>query len=351
MSGEPTLKRGHNNPHEWVVYAQQLLNHALGGGMHLDVPENGVFDQAFEQEVVAFQSQHGLGHDGSIGPGTWAALHKAVDARQKAASAASAEEDDQLQSAPREVHSAPGHKDDEAFHERKDAHGNTVRVYDMDAEDISGSKNRTYTWNQAVAAMTALAVKNTEMQIPYVLVAVQEFQTSSMAQIDQFAQAARQFLDQSHVSFPWDLLVDGLEFGLSTVFEVPIATELGKWIYGKVKGALIGQLKAELEARANPVPGLEKRLEEGVAALVLHITQQTPRAVDDVKAAIPDYIREAMHEYQQVSDDYEWISAMVDYFGFPQRTTQNVTDPILQSLNEQFGAMIHQVEQEVLASS
>ena len=48
MAGEPTLKRGHNNPHEWVVYAQQMLNRARSGGMHLDVPENGVFNQAFE---------------------------------------------------------------------------------------------------------------------------------------------------------------------------------------------------------------------------------------------------------------------------------------------------------------
>ena len=69
-----------------------------------------------------------------------------------------------------------------------------------------------------------------------------------------------------------------------------------------------------------------------------------------VGAAIPDYIRDAMQEHQQVSDDYEWISAMVEYFGFPSRTTENVTLPILHNLNQQFDAMIGQVEQELLAS-
>jgi len=353
MAGEPTLKRGHGNPQEWVAYAQQLLNYALADGMHLDVNVNGVFDQGFEHEVIGFKTRHGLGPDGTIDPSTWAALHHAAAARQETASAAEAVEDDKLQSAPREVHSAPGHKDDESFHERKDAQGNTVRVYDMDAEDIHGERNRTYTWNQAVTAMTMLAVKNTEVQIPYVLVAVHEFETSSRARIDQFAQAAHDFLEQSQVHFPWDLLVDGLEYGLSAVFEFPAATivdKAGGWIIDKVKGALIGQLKSELEARADPVPNLERRLEEGVAALTLHVTQQTAQAVSDLGAAIPDYIRDAMQGHQEVSDDYEWISAMVEWFGFPSRTTENVTQPILHNLNQQFDAMVGQVEQELLAS-
>lgn len=351
MAGEPILKRGHANPHEWVVYAQQLFNHALAGGMHLDVAENGVFDQAFEQEVTAFQSRHGLSQDGVIGPNTWAALHRAVEAKQHAASAAAAEEEDPLHSAPRNVHSAVGHRDDESFHQRTDAHGDTVRVYDVDAE-IIGS----HAWEQAVASITMQAVKNTEMQIPYVLVAVQEFQASSRAQIDQFTQGAQQFLENSHVHFPWGLLVDGLDFGLSTVFEIPAATTVvgqwGEWILGKVKGALIGQLKAELEAHANPVPNLEQRLEAGVAALTLHVTQQSAQAVSDVAGVIPDYIREAMaeDEKQQVFENYEWIKAMVEYFGFPDRTMENVTGPILRHLNEQFGAMIHQVEEELVAS-
>jgi hypothetical protein len=353
MAGEPTLKRGHHNPHDWVVYAQQMVNHALAGGMHLDVPENGVFDEDFEQEVIAFQSQHGLGHDGEIGPGTWAALHAAVEARQRANSAASlgadAAGDDQLQSPPREVHSAPGHKDDNTFHQRTDSHGNTVRVYDMDEEKISAD----HKWNAAVSAMTILAEKNTEMQITYVLVAMQEFQVSSRSRIDQFARDAHEFLEKSQVRFPWGLLVDGLEFGLSIVFEFPAETVLekwGNWIYERVKGALTSQLKSELEAHADPVTNLEKRLETGVAALTQYVTQQTTRAVDDVKTLLPDYIYDAMWEHHQVSDDHAWISEMVAWFGFPTRTTENVTQPILHHLNQQFDAMVQQAQQELLTS-
>jgi len=354
MAGEPTLRRGHSNPHDWVVYAQKMLNLALAGGMHLDVPENGVFDEAFEQEVIAFQSQHGLGHDGEIGPNTWAAMHRAAEAKQHAAAAASAaadaQQEDQLQSPAREVHSAPGHRDDNTFHQRTDSHGNTVRVYDMDEERINADPR----WNQAVMAMTILAEKNTEMQIPYVLVAVQEFQTSSRARIDQFAQAAHEFLENSHVQFPWGLLVEAVEFGLSISFEIPaesIVEKWGNWIFEKVKGAFTSQLKAELEARADPVTNLKSRLEAGVTALITHVTQQTTQAVDDVKALIPDYISDRMWEHQQVSDSPEWISEMVAWFGFPTRTTQNVTQPILSYLDHYFDAMIQQAQQELLASA
>jgi hypothetical protein len=350
MAGEPTLRHGHANPHDWVVYAQKMLNLALAGGMHLDVPENGIFDEAFEQEVIAFQSQHGLGHDGEIGPNTWAALHRAAEARQHAAAAAVAAEDDQLQSPPREVHSAPGHKDDNTFHQRTDKDGNTVRVYDMDEERINADPK----WNTAVTAMTILAEKNTEMQIPYVLVAVQEFQTSSRARIDQFAQVAHQFLEHSHVQFPWGLLVEGLEFGLSIAFEIPTETiveKWGNWIFEKVKAAFTSQLVADLEARADPVANLKERLDAGVTALTLHVTKQTTQAVDDVKALLPDYISDRMWEHQQVSDSPEWISEMVAWFGFPTRTTENVTQPILGYLEHYFDAMIQQAQQELLASA
>jgi Putative peptidoglycan binding domain len=350
VADEPLLMRGHSNPHKWVVYAQQLLNHARAGGMHLDVPENGVFDHAFEQEVAAFQSLNGLTQDGKVGPKTWAALHKAVDAGQQAASKAAEEADDQVRSAPREVHSAPGHKDDETYRVRKDANGDTVRVYDMDEQVISAD----HEWNKAVAAMTTMAQGNIEAQITYVLVAVEEFQASSRSQIEGFAQRAHRFLDESQVHFPWGLLVDGLEHGLSLAFEVSgaaaAAGSAGMWVFDKVKGALVGQLKSELETRADPVPNLQKRLEDGVVALVDHVVQQTALVVNDMKPVIPDYIETAMADYRQVSDDHQWISEMVAYFGFPASTTQTVTLPIRQQLQEQFNALIQQVEQELLAS-
>lgn len=350
MAGEPTLRRGHSNPHDWVVYAQRMINYALASGMHLDVPENGIFDEAFEQEVIAFQSRHGLGPDGEIGPGTWAALHQSAQVRQQASAAAAAEEDDQLTTPPREVHSAPGHKDDNIFRERTDAHGNTVRVYDMDEQNIRSDHT---TWNEAVTAMSTLAEKNIEMQIPWVNDALQEFQESSGRQIKAFAQEAHQFLEESHVQIPWGLLVDALEKGLSIVFEMPddtIAEKWGNWIIGKVKDALTSQLKSELEARADPVANLQERLETGVAALIHHVRQQTRQAVGDVQAVLLDYIEDRMSGYQQVSGDPEWIREMVAWFGFPTRTAENVTQPILHYLNHEFGAMIQQAQQEVLAS-
>jgi hypothetical protein len=348
MTGDPTLKRGHNNPHDWVVYAQKTLNYALAGGMHVDVPENGVFDQAFEQEVVAFQSQHGLGHDGEIGAHTWAALHKVVEAKQQASAASAAEQDDQLQSPPHEVHSAPGHKDDEKFRQRTDSHGNTVRVYDVDAEEITGDPKHPASWNGVVESMIGMAEMNSETQIRFVRDAVDEFQGSSSARIDEFAQTAERFREESHVHFPWGLLVDGLEYGLKNVFEIP--AEAGKWIFEKVMDAFTSQLKSELEAQADPVADLKNRLVVGVATLTEHVKKQHTRAIDDVKAAIPDYIKEAMREYQQVSNDPDWISEMVAWFGFPAPTQETVTQPILHYLNQQFDAMIQKAQEELLHS-
>jgi hypothetical protein len=350
MTGEPMLKRGHNDPHDWVVYAQKTLNYALAGGMHVDVPENGVFDQGFEQEVIAFQSQHGLGRDGVIGPHTWAALDKAVKAKQRAPAGSAAEQDDQLQSPPREVHSAPGHKDDEKFRQRTDSHGNTVRVYDVDAEEITGSRHPRASWDGVVSSMISMAETNSETQIRFVRDAVDEFQGSSRARIGEFAQAAERFREESHVHFPWGLLVDGLESGLKSVFEIP--AEIGGWIFERVRDAFTSQLKSELEAQADPVPDLANRLEVGVAALAEHVKKQHTRAVDDVKAAIPDYIKDAMREYQQepVSDNHDWISEMVAWFGFPAPAQETVTQPILYYLNQQFDAMIQQAQEELLHS-
>src|SRR3569623_612154 len=122
MAGEPTLKRGHNNPHEWVVYAQKMLNHALSGGMHIDIPEDGKIDEEFEKAIIAFQEIYVLGHDGEIGPKTWASFHHAVERKQHAADEQAEEEDEQLRSPAREVHNPPGHRDDNTFHERSDGH-------------------------------------------------------------------------------------------------------------------------------------------------------------------------------------------------------------------------------------
>lgn len=346
---EPNLARGHNNPHEWVVYAQKMINHARSGGMHLPMDENGVFDETMENEVIGFQESHGVERTGTIGPKTWAALHKVIEANERAAAAAGETEDDQLRAPAETQHNLPGHKDDNAFHQRTDKHGETVRVYDVDEEKITTD----HIWNAVVKSMIDEATANTNVQIPYVLLAVQQFKTSSQARIEQFARDANQFLEESHVEFPWGLLIEALDFGLGTVFQIPVDTKLekwGNWIYEKVKGALTSQLKADLEARANPVPNLQKRLEDGVAVLVDHVGKQTAQAVDDVNAIIPDYITDRMWGEHDVADNPAWISEMVAWFGFPKRDTAHVTGPILQYLNQQFDAMVTQAEQDLLAS-
>jgi peptidoglycan hydrolase-like protein with peptidoglycan-binding domain len=346
MAAEPTLRRGHTNPHEWVVYAQKMLNQALAGGMHLDVPEDGRFTEELEQEVIAFQAQHGLGHDGAIGASTWAALHKAVAAKQHAAQQASDEADDQLRTPPREVHHAPGHRDDNTFHQRTDQHGNTVRVYDMDEETITVTPGAHVDWNSAVALMIEKAEKNTGEQIPYVQSGIVEFQASSAAKIAGFAAAARHFEEDAHVHFPWGLLVDGLDHALGLVFTVEGVW--AGWVYEKVKGAFVGALVEELESHTSQVPGLQAKLEAGVATLVDRANRETRRTVDEIKALIKDYIKDQMQAHQQVTNDPDWIAEMVAYFGFPATSEANVTQPILQSLNHQLDAMLHAAEEELL---
>jgi Putative peptidoglycan binding domain len=348
MAGEPTLKRGHNNPHEWVVYAQKMLNQALSGGMHIDVPEDGKFDEEFEKAIIAFQENHGLGHDGEIGPKTWAAFHHAIEKKQHAAGQAAQEQDEQeeeqLRSPARDVHNAPGHRDDNSFHERSDGHGNTTRVYDVDPEVIVADKD----WNTAVGLMIEKAEKNTGEQIGYVHSAILEFQISSEGKISGFAASAHQFEDNAHIHFPWGLLVDGLDHALGVVFTVEGAW--AGWIYEKVKGAFTDALKEELEHQESAVPGLQAKLEAGVTALVDRANRESRTTVDQLKESIKDYIKEQMVSHKQVTNDPDWIDEMVKYFGFPPSTADNVTYPILHSLNAQFDAMLQEAHEEMLKS-
>jgi hypothetical protein len=344
MPGEPTLSRRHPHSTEWVVYAQQLLNQALAGGMHLDIAEDGKFTVELEEEIKAFQSRHGLAADGSVGPTTWAALHKAIGAKQHAAS-----DDNDLPSPAREVHNAPGHRDDNTFHQRTDQHGNTVRVYDVDAETITGTPGGQHDWNTVVSLMIEKAEKNVGEQIPYVLSGIVEFQQSSHAKIVQWAAASRAFEEAAHVQFPWGLLVDGLDHALGVVFTVE--GYWAGWVYEKVKGAFLGSLKEELESRASQVPGLQAQLEQGVAAMVDRANRETRHTVDDIRAGIKDHIKEQMENYQQVTSDADWIEEMVTYFGFPASTESRVTQPILHSLNQQLDAMLQQAGEDLVRTA
>jgi Putative peptidoglycan binding domain len=350
---EPTLARGHHNPHEWVVYAQKMINHARSGGMHLPMDENGVFDDTMEREVIGFQEGHRISPTGHVDHQTWAALHKAVEAKQRAAAedAGEAEMSPAPVRDPDEDEKIPeSKKNEEKFHTRTDQHGNTVRVYDVEGETFNVTRGAGHNWNDIVTAMTTLAKVNTEAQLPYVLDALDDFDRSSMQRIARFVQEAQEFLDNSHVDFPWHLLIQGLDDGLSAVFKVEGP---GGWVYDKVKAAFVDRLIDELEARANPVPGLQAKLEAGVEALHHSVKQQNRHAIEAVKADLAGYIHRQMQPYQQQQDltnDNRWIEEMVAYFGFPTRTQENVTQPILYYLDQQFDAMVTQAEQELLAA-
>jgi hypothetical protein len=356
MADEPTLRRGHSNPHEWVVYAQQTLNYARAGGLHLDVPENGIFDEAFEQEVIAFQSEHGLDRDGVIGPHVWAALNSAVTARKQATEAAAAAADDQLQSAPHEVHSAPGDEDLDNRRQRTDEHGNTVVVYDVDGEEISAGPKRGL--DDVVDRMFTHAKANINMQLVLIDNAVQGFGGSSTQRIQTFGQDAHQFVEQSHVQFPWGFVIDVLQHEFETVFELP-------WICKKAVDWVTGTLTSELEKPADSTTSLVDRLTNGVAFLVEGVSKQTHDGTVGLDEVLKRYIRDAMDQYLKdqgaenatgdrlqefLSVNTEWIDAMVEYFGFPGPGTSDASQSLLHDLNQQFDAMINQAMGELLAS-
>ena len=345
---EPTLKRGHQNPNEWVEYAQKMLNHALAGGMHIDIPENGAFDEEMEREVMAFQSRHGLNDDGEIGPQTWAALHASADARAGAVAEPDGGGGGASQYPQHEVEQqiAPGHRpDDDIYHTHQDPSGNTVRDYDMDSETITVTAGAHADWNAVVATMIGRAENNTGEQIPYVLVAIDEFRQSSQEKTAQWVHDAQVFEQQAHVAFPWGLLVDGLDSGLSAVFKLEGP---GGWIFDKVKDAFTSELVADLEAHASQVPGLQAQLDAGVVALSARVRRESTAAVDAVKAEIRPYIEEQMRAYTDVTNDPEWIAEMVAWLGFPPRSEANVTQPILSWLNRQFDTMLRDASEQLV---
>ena len=341
---EPNLRRG-QGPKDWVLHAQKLLNYALSGGMHIDVPENGVFDEDFEQEVKGFQGRKGIEQDGKIGPDTWAALKAAVEAKQNASSA----DEDPDFDAPREAQTKTRpdlHRDDNVFRERKDKDGNPVRVYDMEGEDMvhSGPAD----WNEVVGAMVRLAQRRNTDQVPYVTKAVERFGKSSDEKITQFAHAAQALHEAAHIEFPWALLIDGLDSALGTVFTV---SGVGGWIYGHLKSALIGNIVDDLTSRTSPVPGLEAKLRAGVAELAEQMANRQQQAIDTVQRDIHDHIRTQMLERTaagEFTNDSNWIDEMVAYFGFPERSSDDVIQPILSWLNHQFDAMLQQAHEELL---
>jgi len=344
---EPVLRRGRAQ-HDWVVYAQQMLNQALTGGMHIDVPENGVFDEEFEAEVKGFQERVGLDNDGVIGDDTWEALKRAVEAKH----AATPEEEDEPD-APRQREQREKlpsqHRDDNVFRQEQDADGNTVSVYDMEGETVVGSAEGNPAadrWNAVVNDMVEKAERRNHDQISYIHDGVKEFTTQSEAKIAQFMQQATEFEENSHVDIPWGVLIDGLEYALSTfmALEGPAA-----WVYGQIKGALIDPLAGAIAQRTSAVPGIAAKLSDGVTALGEEVRERKQTAIDAVQRDIRDTIHTAMLEYvDHVTFEGTWIEEMVTYYGFPEPNEGTVTQVIAHSLNQQFDVMLQAAQQEML---
>jgi Putative peptidoglycan binding domain len=83
MANEPTLRRDDQGVDGWVEYLQTQLK-LLGGGI-IDIPDsyqpNGVFDEATEHYVRAFQQYNHIMADGVVGDETWNMLHGNADDR------------------------------------------------------------------------------------------------------------------------------------------------------------------------------------------------------------------------------------------------------------------------------
>lgn len=234
--------------------------------------------------------------------------------------------------------------DDEVYHVGTDDDGNPVKEYDMDAEEIVVTPHVQVDWNQVVSHMIEVATRRVEAQIPYVHVAVSEFQAQSGAQIAQFI-AENTPAPPSGIT--WSALVDGLIEGVGTAL-FPEA-EFAKIVFETAGKFLASNVEKAMEEAAHPLEDARAKLEAGVGALVTQVDQNTVTAVDQAKAQVEHVIRQGMADQQHPTNDPAWVDEMVHWMGFPERTEATVTAPVLQWLNYQFTALLSQVQQEVHA--
>lgn len=74
----PTLKPGASDPRVRALRARLIAGGDLAGTA---VPDSSAYDAALGAAVHAFQARHGLDADGTVGPGTLAALNVPIDVR------------------------------------------------------------------------------------------------------------------------------------------------------------------------------------------------------------------------------------------------------------------------------
>jgi hypothetical protein len=239
---------------------------------------------------------------------------------------------------------APGHgPNDEIYHTYTDEHGNIVKQYDMDAEEITVTPGAHVDWNTVVGQMVAIAHERADAQIPYVHAAIEQFQSNSGTQIAQFIHANTPPADE----ISWKALVDGLTAGLWMAF-APEA-EVGKLIFDTAISLVREGSEDAAHQAAQHVEDAHQQLEAGVRAFTTAAMSNTLSSVDHVKAQIVDQFKHGMQEYQQVTADPTWIDEMVSYFGFPMRTEDTVTTPVLQHLEYEFNNLLTDVQAQLHA--
>lgn len=235
--------------------------------------------------------------------------------------------------------------DDEVYHTYTGDDGNTVTQYDMDAEDIVVTPGAHVDWNQVVGNMIETAKRRLGEQIPYVHVAVIEFQAQSGNQIVQFIAESTPLVAEIHIS--WSALVDGLIEGVAAAL-IPEAEVAAKLIFETAAKFVASNAEAAMENAAHPLDDARAKLEAGIRAFVLQVEQNTIAAVDAAKAQVDGVVREVMADQHQPTNDPAWVEEMLHWMGFPERTEATVTTPVLQWLEYKFTELLTKVGEDLL---
>jgi hypothetical protein len=92
----------------------------------------------------------------------------------------------------------------------------------------------------------------------------------------------------------------------------------------------------------------EQAVLTGVAALKDKVDDTFEEVINDFEAEGAEHIKEQMRDYTQLSNDTDWIDEMVDWFGFPRKSVDEIKRPIEEWLEHQLGEMLRAASDQVL---
>jgi hypothetical protein len=232
--------------------------------------------------------------------------------------------------------------DDNVFHEYRDEHGNVVRQYAMDPEQITVTPGHHVDWNTVVTIMTEKAERRVGEQLSYTHAAVFQFQGHAHDRIAQFVHD-----NAPDASIGWGSLVEGLVSGVMLVFTPEL--EATKYLIETAAHIFSEGLAANLENATSHFTAAKAKLDHGVDALTVEVEARQVRAVDTLRPQIRPHIEQMMEEYrhQPLTMDPEWIEEMVHWFGFPERDATTVSGPIVHELSQRFDQLLGEVNAEL----